>query len=186
MKHLLTIILTFNLIFLVAQTNEIQKFQKDVVQGQLMKYEGETKISSSIDSAWMADILMRTNSDSTENSLIFKSTNSIDSIVLTEIERDLIFSFFKNPKNLELTVNPTKFDTIDINKVLDHLRKNHDNQIVFISQPLFIRQGKIGIVFFANLCCGHIYGHVNFSFYLQENSIWTRWIDMSSGAYKKN
>ncbi|MEQ8909451.1 MAG: hypothetical protein RIC95_09690 [Vicingaceae bacterium] len=183
MKILLTTILIFQIIVLVGQTNEIQKFQNDLIKNQLMKYEGETRISTSIDTPWMEYHLRRLFPDSTESTLTFKSAATKDSIVLTEAERDLILSFFQNPDNLKLSMNPTEFSTIEIDSALNHLKDDHDNQVVFISRPLFIRDDKIGVAFFSNLCCGHIYGHVNFSFYQTENEIWTRWIDISSGAF---
>ena len=183
MKILLTIILTFQIGISISQTNEIQKFQNDLINEQLMGYNGEIKISTSIDTPWMEYHLRRLFPDSTESILTFTSVVTKDTIVLTETERDSIISFFQNPDNLKLTVNPTEFGTVEISQALKHLKEYHDNQVVFISQPLFIRDDKIGIAFFANLCCGHIYGYVNFSFYQKENDIWSRWIDMSSGAF---
>ena len=183
MKILLATILTFQITILVGQTNDIQKFQNDLINEQLMSYDGETKISTSIDIPWMEYHLRRLFPDSTENTLTFTPVATKDTIVLTETERDSIISFFQNPDNLKLTVNPTTFATVEISQALEHLKDDHNNQVVFISKPLFIRDDEIGIAFFANLCCGHIYGYVHLSFYRKQNEIWTRWIDISSGAF---
>lgn len=183
MKILLATILTFQITALVGQTNEIQKFQNDLVNEQLMRYNGETKISTSIDTPWMEYHLRRLFPDSAESTLTFTSVATKDTIVLTETERDSIISFFQNSDNLKLTDNPTEFATVEIGQALEHLKDDHDNQVVFISKPLFIRNDELGIAFFANLCCGHIYGYAHLSFYRNQNEIWTRWIDISSGAF---
>ena len=49
MKILLATILIFQITILVDQTNEIQKFQNDLINEQLMGYDGEAKNSTSID-----------------------------------------------------------------------------------------------------------------------------------------
>lgn len=182
MKNLLNILFCFQFIISFGQSNDVIKFQNDVISKQLMDYDGETRISTLISSPWIEyhlSILRDTN----EHMHKFKARTNADSLTLTESETDLIIQFFENPENLKLTYNPTKFTTIDTSKVINHLKKNYYHQIIFISKPLFIRDSKIGIAFFANLCCGGITGPVNFSFYRKENDIWKRWIDISSGEF---
>jgi len=166
----------------ISQTSEIGKFQNDLINEQLMSYEGETRISTSIDSAWMEYNLERF-FDTKENALKFRSSSNNDSIILTNSERDLIILFFRNGENLKLTDNSTEFTIVEENQAISHLKSNYGNQVVYISKPLFIRNESLAIAFFANLCCGQIYGYVNFSFYRKENEIWKRWIDISSGAF---
>lgn len=182
MKILLTILFSFQIICSFSQTAEVEKFQNDIVNDQLMGFDGETRISTLIDSLWMEYHLKRIRNTKDKESK-FKSPKGTDSLTLTESETDLIIRFFENPENLKLTANPTEFATVDTNEVIDHLERNHKNQVIFISKPLFIRDDGIGIAFFANFCCGGIYGPVNFSFYRKEKEVWTRWLDISSGEF---
>ena len=147
-----------------------------------MSYDGVTAIASSIDSTWM-EFNLTGLLETTGNSLTFKSFSSKDSICLSKMERELIISFFQNADNLRLTHNPTQFAQIEENMALKHLKVNSENQVIFISKPLFIRDDSLGIVFYANLCCGQFYGYVNLSFYRIVSRTWTRWIDISSGAF---
>lgn len=182
MKFLLTILFLFQFANSFCQTTEVEKIQNDIINEQLMGYDGETRISTLIDSHWMEYHLERLR-NTKENEPMFKSPKGTNSLTLTELETDLIIQFFENPENLKLSANPTEFETVDTSGIIDHLERNHKNQVVFISRPLFIRDGRIGIVFFANFCCGGIYGPVNFGFYRKEKEIWTRWIDISSGEF---
>ena len=166
-----------------SQTNDKQSFYKDVIQSQLMEYHGETKICISVDSSWINYQLNRLQVDSQKPTLVFKSRNTQDSIQISSKERDSILAFFSQIDNLSLTENPTEFETIASEVVLEHLKKDFQNQVVFISSTLFLRDGAIGIVYFANLCCGSFNGNVNFSFYKKENGHWIRWIDIGSGAF---
>lgn len=119
-----------------------------------------------------------------------KTFKSIDTakteITLTEKEKKFILSSFK--KQYSSNWSNEDFANIRVIKqeqVKEYVKQDKLNGYIYISVPIFIRNGTVAIVFFANF-----YGELdksgginNLSFYRLKNESWEKWITLGSGIY---
>lgn len=165
-----------------SQIPDVSKFQIDLIHRQVMDYSGEIRIAESLDSNWI-DYHLGVLTDTITTRLTFHTPQHHDSLTFTEQEKDSILLFFRNIKNLTFSDNTKRFQIVPANEISLHLQKDFENQVVFVSRPLFIREGTVAVAFFANFCCGGINGPAHLSLYREENAIWTRWIYLSAGEF---
>ena len=182
MKHYILIVFLLLGTNLQGQNAIEEELINDIISNDIMKYSGEIAFSKSIDSSWVAYHLNRL-SESAD--LTFKGKSryfqEYDSLKLTEIELRLLENHFRSKENL--TFNYKNHRMIEIDSVMSHLKKDRENQVVYLSHPIFIRKDSIAVIFFANFCCGGINGPANLSLYKKENGKWWKWIAISGGIF---
>ena len=181
MKNIFVIYLILSTLSALGQTDTTVEFLKDIVENQKMGYEGEVRISS-VSTAWTREHLKKLIKPEDSGSISFFFSRR-DTLHLTANEKELIIEHFSDPSNLQVSGEPWNFDTIGQRRVVGFLKNNEGSQVLFLSKPLFIRDGTVAISFFSNLCCGGISGSINVSAYRKEDHVWTRWIDLSAGEF---
>lgn len=119
---------------------------------------------------------------------VYKSIDtSKTQISLTSKEKKYILKSFKEQNAIDW--KNEDFGNIKVIKqtqVKEYTGENKQNGYIYISAPVFIRDGSIALVFFANF-----YGDLrksggginNLAFYKLENGSWKKWITLEAGIY---
>ena len=123
------------------------------------------------------------------NKSVFKSIDTSKAkITLTLKEKKFILNSLKEQYKKDWSEEDFhNLKVIKQEQVKSYIKEDKLNGYIYISSPVFIRDGKIALVFFANF-----YGDLqktggginNLSFYkIQENGEWKKWIVLESGIY---
>lgn len=177
----------------VAQNREeIRNFTMDVLRTRAMKYS-KPKVISKIDSG-MVEYHLAAILDSKDNLFphyyydkedpIAYSTKEEDRIQLTNEEKEQLIAGIRAQYQLEWDASDFDgYELIALARALPYLEEDRQHTIAVISRPVFIREGTVALAFFLNLCCGHIYGFVELSFYKKVDGKWQNWVFVSGGDY---
>lgn len=121
------------------------------------------------------------------NKKTFKSIDTSSSkISLTSKEKKLLISSLE--KQFQEHWTREDFGNIKVIKqtqVKEYVKESKQNGFIYISEPAFIRENTIALVFFANFH-GEVEtggGISNLSFYKLENGSWKKWITLEAGIY---
>lgn len=159
-----------------------QKFVLDLMEHQTLRH-CELRIISPIDSGFFIDGIKILDSLK-EYKFVVDNRNYHDSIIISEEEKLQVLTSLKEPHTWSKDMRiAEKYRPLTNDSLMQYLAYDVENTIALISKPVFLRDSTVAVCYFVNLCCGHIYGYLNFSFYKIENGIWTRWIDIRSGAF---
>ena len=119
---------------------------------------------------------------------VFKSIDTAKTeIVLKEKEKKFILISFKQQNKSNWSNEDfANIDVIKKAQIKEYVKNDKLNGYIYISAPIFIRNGTVAIVFFANF-----YGELdksggginNLSFYKLKNGSWKKWITLESGIY---
>lgn len=149
------------------KTESISKdFIQDILEYETMK-KGELSIVSGIDPSFVESHLKSL----TKNKTFISMKDSKEFIKLSEKERKLLIDSLR--QQYKTGINKDDFPLlpfIENYNMLSYLKKDINNTVAMMSNPIFIRNGEIAFGFFANFCCGGIYGNVKLGFY--KNNKW--------------
>jgi len=119
---------------------------------------------------------------------VFRSIGTVkDEIILTEKEKKYILTSFRQQYHSDWTSEDfANIKVITKEQIDGYVKKDKHNGYIYISVPIFIRNGSVAIVFFANF-----YGELNksggginnLSFYQLKNGSWEKWITLEAGIY---
>lgn len=184
MKNIsISILFSLQSLVLFSQTTSDMKREilYDVIIDQATKpldFEN-TKIADAIYSNFMASELEILR-DAMNRDMTFRNTSNTDSITITNEESGYIFNFFLTQYNLSQYKNIKNLELINSKYKYNYLMSSNNHQIILISQPLLLRDGKIALVFLAKACCKEdLHLFTNFSLYKRnEHGKWQTWIVM--------
>jgi len=107
-----------------------------------------------------------------------------DSILLTDQEKHRLAEELRAQYNQKWEEGDIEnYSVIASERMKSYLREKYTNTVAMISKPVFIRDGKIGMVFLANFCCGGSNGFVELFLYKKDLGIWKSWIPISQGDF---
>ena len=125
--------------------------------------------------------------------LINSSTNTFhsaprngerDSIILTGQEKQqLVQELRAQYDQIWQDDDIQDYSVITSQSMNQYLREKYKNTVAMVSKPVLIREGKIGMVFLANFCCGGRSGFVELFLYKKELGVWKSWIPISQGDF---
>ncbi|MBF4472009.1 hypothetical protein [Flavobacterium sp. HJJ] len=72
-------------------------------------------------------------------------------------------------------------EIIKQSEILQYLKRDNKNQVVIISNPIFIKNDDTVFLYFANLCCGEI-NYPNLALYKKINGIWKKWFQINDNS----
>jgi hypothetical protein len=72
---------------------------------------------------------------------------------------------------------------IPVDSVHLFLLANRNNDVYLFSRPAFMRNNTLVVFYVVHLCCGGIYGPVDFSFYHRVRGKWVKWFQIGGGAF---
>ena len=155
---------------------------KSVIESNSLK-EYNNVIISEIDSSIVEFTLRNLK---TKKDLFISIDTSKTEIKLTEKEKNFILKSFKQQYSHKWTSED--FENVKVlNKesLKEYVKQDKRNAYIYISSPIFLRNGSIALVFFANF-----YGEIenggginNLLFYKVHNGIWENWITLEAGIY---
>ena len=180
MKNLLYILLLVFSQKMISQTTEAKNIFWDIIDYKLYPERfSDVGYLKKVDFGMLSYHL-----ENFEKNTTLVYNKKTDKITITKSEKEYIISELKasklyswnlaNQKNLKLVEGKDKLEFLKVDK---------NRELKIISKPIFIRGGKFACVFSVHLCCGHINGYVNLSFYQKNNGKWEQWIPISEGAF---
>lgn len=115
----------------------------------------------------------------------FTNRHTKNTISLTNEEVSYILSSFE--QQLKLKWDNSQFpdnEIIEFTLINEYLAKDPKNSVVVISEPIYLKDRSIAVIFFSNLCCGRgIGGFVELAIYKNNNEVWERYVEISGGDF---
>jgi hypothetical protein len=168
----------------LSQTPSEEKFIiKTVLDSKAMEYSHPV-ILSQLDTTLVEYQLASLINSGTNTFHSAGRSEEVDSISLTDQEKQRLVEELRAQYDQKWENNDFQdYAVIDAQRMNQYLREKYTNTVAMVSKPVFIREGKIGMVFLANFCCGDISGFVELFLYKKELGVWKSWIPISQGDF---
>ena len=187
-KMKLIIYIQLILFFIPVKLNGQKTFHKDELVESILKSKiytvyNEPAIVSNLDSSFLHYHLSELKKQESETE--FTNRHNGNSIVLTATEKKHIITSLKHQLNLEWQKSQfPNYEMISFEQLKEYLGKDRNNTVVVISEPVYIRNKSLAIIFLSNLCCGRgIGGFVELSIFKMEKNQWIKYVEISSGDF---
>lgn len=187
-KMKLIIYIPIILFFITAKLNGQKTFNKDELVESILKLKiytvyNEPAIVSNLDSSFLHYHLSELEKQESETE--FTNRHNGNSIVLTATEKKHIIKSLKHQLNFEWQNSQfPNSEMITFEQKNEYLGKDPNNTVVVISEPIYIRNKSLAIIFLANLCCGRgIGGFVELSIFKVEKNQWIKYVEISGGDF---
>ena len=176
------------LFFIPAKLNGQKTFHKDELVESILKSKiytvyNEPAIVSNLDSSFLYYHLSELEKQESETE--FTNRHNGNSIVLTATEKKHIITSLKHQLNLEWQKSQfPNYEMISFGQLKEYLGKDRNNTVVVISEPVYIRNKSLAIIFLSNLCCGRgLGGFVELSIFKMEKNQWIKYVEISGGDF---
>ena len=183
-KVYIPIILFFIISTLSCQTTlNKDGLVESILNSKVYTVYNEPAMVSNLDSSFLNYHLSELKKEESETE--FTNRHNGNTVVLTANEKQYILKLLQHQITLEWTNSQfPNSEMIRFEEVNEYLGKDPNNTIVVISEPIYIRNKSLAIVFFSNLCCGRdIGGFVELSIFKMENNQWNKYIEISGGDF---
>ena len=176
------------LLFLISTLSGQNTFNKDefvesILKSKIYTVYNEPAMVSNLDSSFLHYHLSELKKQ--ESGTEFTNRHNGNTIVLTVAEKKHVLKSLKHQLNLEW--NNSQFPNskmITFEQVNEYLGKDPNNTVVVVSEPIYIRNKSLAIIFLSNLCCGRgIGGFVELSIFRMEKDHWIKYVEISGGDF---
>jgi hypothetical protein len=157
---------------------------KREIVSDVLRYEtksnGEIFVVSKIDSAAVEYLLKPL----LNKPFLNKFNSKGESVMLIKSDIDYLAKRLREQYEIEWKAeNFNNHKIIQQSEMFEYLKKYKDNQVVMISDPIYIKNDNTVFIYFTNFCCGELYGNTSLALYKKTDGLWKKWFQISNGSF---